>query len=55
MIRDNQHPLARFYGCWADTFAVLPGWHQPAAEPPNPLNDPVPTDNDWPGRPTYNV
>jgi hypothetical protein len=49
MVRDDQQPLVRFARAWVDTFARLPGWHEPAAEPPNPLSDPVPKGESTPG------
>ena len=53
MVGDDQHPLVSFARCWVDTFADLPGWHEPAPEPPNPLNDPVPKGNNWSAMPAY--
>jgi hypothetical protein len=53
MADDDQHPLVRFARCWVDTFAGLPGWHEPVPEPPNPLNDPVPKGDSYSGMPRY--
>ncbi len=53
VIRDEQEPLARFAHLWAKTFAELPGWHPPEAQPRNPLDEPVPMNNNGPGWPNY--
>jgi hypothetical protein len=53
MIRDTSHPLVGFAHDWVSAFAALPGWHQPAPEPYNALDDPVPMDNDGPNWPKY--
>ena len=53
LIRGDQHPLARFAHRWAETFAELPGWHPPEAQSRNPLEEPVPMNNDGPGWPNY--
>jgi hypothetical protein len=53
VIRGDQHPLARFAHRWVETFAELPGWHPSGLEPRNPLQEPVPMNNDGPGWPNY--
>jgi hypothetical protein len=53
VIRGDEHPLARFAHCWVETFKELPGWHPPGTEPRNPLEEPVPMNNDGPGWPKY--
>lgn len=45
MMRDGARPLAKFARAWMDTFADLPGWHQPAPKHYNALEEPVPIDN----------
>ncbi len=51
LLRGSGHPLARFARDWVSVFAGLPGWHEPAPEPYNALDDPVPMDNDGPNWP----
>jgi hypothetical protein len=53
LIRGDQHPLARFADRWVETFAELPGWHPPESKSRNPLEEPVPMNNDGPGWPNY--
>ncbi len=53
LIRGDQHPLARFADRWVETFAKLPGWHPEESTSPNPLDEPVPMNNDGPGWPNY--
>jgi hypothetical protein len=45
LLRDDDLPLARFARHWVRTFSVLPGWHQEQPKAPDPLTEPVPTDN----------
>lgn len=53
VIRGDQYPLARFAHRWVETFAELPGWHPPGPGQRNPLEEPVPMNNDGPGWPKY--
>jgi len=53
LIRTEQDPLARFAHGWVEAFGELPGWHPPEAAPRNPLDEPVPMNNDGPGWPNY--
>ena len=53
VIRSEQDPLARFAHRWTEAFAELPGWHPLEAAPHNPLDEPVPMNNDGPGWPNY--
>jgi hypothetical protein len=52
LIRDEEFPLARFAHRWVEAFAELPGWRA-GPEPHNPLEEPVPMNNDGPGWPKY--
>jgi hypothetical protein len=48
MLSGSDLPLARLAHRWVSSFSALPGWHPPAPKEPNPLDDPVPIDNDSP-------
>jgi hypothetical protein len=45
MLSDSDLPLVHFAHHWARSLSALPGWHQPAPRKPNPLEYPVPLDN----------
>jgi hypothetical protein len=51
LVGDDEQQLVRFARRWVDTFADLPGWHEPAPGPPNPLDEPVPKGDS--GRPSF--
>jgi hypothetical protein len=50
LVHGEEYPLARFAHRWVETFGELPGW-QVEPEPRNPLEEPVPMNNDGPGWP----
>ena len=49
MVGRHDLPLVRLARHWVGSFSALPGWHPPAPTAPNPLDDPVPLNNDWIG------
>jgi len=46
MLGDSDLPLVRFAHDWVSSLSALPGWHPPVPRKPNPLEDPVPLNND---------
>jgi len=49
MVGHEDVPLIQLARHWVSSFSGLPGWHPPVPRAPNPLDDPVPLNNDWSG------
>jgi len=45
LVHRDDLPLVRFARHWVRTFSPLPGWHQEAPKPYDPLSEPEPVDN----------